>query len=428
MRIFCVSLSCLLFSFTCVARVYRNAILTEDIKTLQINKEGQWNAYPLINLHSDERVHISFDQLSHDYKQYAYRLIHCNADWTNSGLNELEYMEGFSLQDINDYELSEGTLNDYTHYKLELPHERLKLKLSGNYALLLVERDSPEEVLATACFSVLEARIGISSQISTSTDLGHNTSYQQLSFALKTSPNQIERPESDLKILVRQNRRIDNEVFGLRPLMSASNEILYEHLTELIFEGGNEYRRFEINTYKLAGLGVDKIRFKNSAYQAQLLESSLRTQGYTYDKDQNGRFYIRNMDADDDQHTRADYFWVQFSLKVPLALRQSNIYLLGDFTYTSLDEAYRMKYNPETACLENEVLLKQGSYNYLYLSFDKAAYPAGGLKRSNSDPRVGSAFPIEGSYWETENEYQIFVYYRPVGAQYDAMIAYEESK
>lgn len=411
MKSYCILLFCLLL-LPCAAQPYRTTIFAEDIRSLEVNKEGQWNANPVIVLNSGETIHVSFDQLSHEYKRYAYRLIHCNADWTDSGLNELEYLEGFSLQDIDHYYLSEGTLTDYTRYELELPNDQLKLKLSGNYALLLVDRDRQEEILALACFSVLERRISIKAEVNKSTDLGYNTAFQQLNFVLNTSANQIERPESDLKILIRQNRRLDNEVFGLQALMSSANEIRYEHLPELIFEGGNEYRRFEISSYKLSGLGVDKIRYEQPYYHAYLMESTQRNLGYTYDKDQNGRFYVRNMDAEDNQQTRADYIWVHFSLKAPEALNKDGIYLQGDFTYASFDEKFRMHYNSQSGCYENSVLLKQGAYNYQYISVNNSA--------------AGSTLPIEGSYWETENEYQIFVYYRPIGADYDALIAYHE--
>ena len=406
------SLLFFLLLLPCTGQEYNTVIFAEDIRSLQLNKEGQWNANPVIVLNSDETIQISFDQLSHDYKRYAFKLIHCKADWTNSGLNELEYLEGFSLQDIEQYDLSEGTLTDYTHYRLEIPNDELRLKLSGNYVVLIMDRDRQEEILATACFSVTERRISIKAELSKSTDMGYNTAYQQLNFVLNTTANQIERPESDLKILVRQNRRTDNEIFGIQALMTSANEIRYEHLPELIFEGGNEYRRFEISSYKLSGLGVDKIRYEQPYYHAYLMESTQRNLGYTYDKDQNGRFYVRNMDAEDNQQTRADYIWVHFSLKAPEALNKDGIYLQGDFTYASFDEKFRMHYNSQSGCYENSVLLKQGAYNYQYISVNNSA--------------AGSTLPIEGSYWETENEYQIFVYYRPIGADYDALIAYHE--
>ena len=50
--------------------------------------------------------------------------------------------------------------------------------------------------------------------------------------------------------------------------------------------------------------------------------------------------------------------------------------------------------------------MKCGYYNYLYLCADK------------SDPQVGSTMPIEGNYFQTENEYDIWVYYRPTGSRY----------
>ncbi|MFR5942933.1 MAG: hypothetical protein ACLUIE_13980 [Parabacteroides merdae] len=52
---------------------------------------------------------------------------------------------------------------------------------------------------------------------------------------------------------------------------------------------------------------------------------------------------------------------------------------------------------------------KQGSYNYQYLFA-----PDGST--------VGETGPIEGNYYQTQNEYTIYVYYRPMGARYDRLI------
>ena len=66
-----------------------------------------------------------------------------------------------------------------------------------------------------------------------------------------------------------------------------------------------------------------------------------------------------------------------------------------------------MQYNPLTQRYEQAVLLKQGQYNYLYTN--KKGKPLA---------------DIEGNFYETRNEYQIFVYYHPFGARYDQLIGF----
>jgi hypothetical protein len=68
-----------------------------------------------------------------------------------------------------------------------------------------------------------------------------------------------------------------------------------------------------------------------------------------------------------------------------------------------------MEYNVETGAYEKAVMLKQGQYNYQYAFMEK------------EETRT-SLYETEGNFFETENEYTIAVYYRPMGARYDRLI------
>ncbi|MGG2339454.1 hypothetical protein ACE4ZU_26420, partial [Salmonella enterica] len=66
-----------------------------------------------------------------------------------------------------------------------------------------------------------------------------------------------------------------------------------------------------------------------------------------------------------------------------------------------------------TGMYTKRIFLKNGYYNYQYVTQD-----AKGVKQK-ADPAL-----TEGNYWETENEYSIFFYYRPFGARHDELIGY----
>ena len=67
-----------------------------------------------------------------------------------------------------------------------------------------------------------------------------------------------------------------------------------------------------------------------------------------------------------------------------------------------------MKYNAETGQYECDIYLKQGYYNYEYV-----------LKKY--DGETLNRF-IEGTHYQTVNDYYIFIYHRPTGEQYDQLI------
>ncbi|MDD4922721.1 MAG: DUF5103 domain-containing protein, partial [Bacteroidales bacterium] len=222
----------------------------------------------------------------------------------------------------------------------------------------------------------------------------------------------IKQPLNELKIYVRQNRRWDNEVQNMVPMAVSSELIRYEHNKDLIFEGGNEYRRFEMTTHQYPGIGVNSINFIKPYYNVVLMPSEFRSKGYVFDKDQNGRFLIHSQEVLDDL-TGSDYFLVHFSLPMDVPIIDGQIFLNGDLVDNRFGTTSKMLYNFERKAYEKELLLKQGSYNfqYLYLPF----------KSKKATP-----LHLEGSYWETENEYQVYVYYRPAGERYDRLIGFKQ--
>ncbi len=394
------------------AQVYQTETRLETLKTLTTYPDGDWTTLPVLKLGSDNTIEIAFDELSHDYKRYAYRLIHCNADWRRSEMSVLEYMEGFPENDVESGEQSVSTLTLYTHYAFNVPNNNIKLLISGNYAVEVFEKDGNGEAVLTACFMVAENKSLIDATLTATTDVDFKQKHQQLNFTIRPVGLTINQPLNELKVVVQQNHRRDTEVRNISPTNLNGDILQYEHNKDLIFKGGNEYRRFEMTTFKYPGLNVNRVEFFKPFYNVELLPSVKRNTGYTYDKDQNGRFLIHSQEALEDK-TGSDYFLVHFTLPMDNPILDGGFFLNGDFVNNRQDAASKLLYNFETKAYEKTLLLKQGAYNYQYVF-----RPSKGGK-ANADP-------MEGSYWETENEYQIFVYFRPAGERYDRLIGFRQ--
>ncbi len=387
---------------------YYTNVSNKQIKTLQVKVAGEMFSNPCIELNGEDRIEINFDALNSGGVRYAYSLIHCNADWTKSILSPIEYMNGFQGMTIDDFANSMGTTVQYTNYRLLIPNEDVQPKVSGNYALTVYKEDNPAAIVFTACFSVVEPIVGVSASVSGNTDIDTNQSHQQVSFAINNKNFSIPYPQTDLKIWVYQDNRRDNAVTGLQPMSILENQITYSNNQKLIFEAGNEYRRMEFLSNKYNGMHIQNITFHNPYYNVELMKDYKRTsESYQYDQDQDGRFFIRCSNCNDPD-TEADYFIVHFTLACD-EIPEGNVYLNGELYNNVLDNNSKMDYNPETNQYEKAVLLKQGSYNYQYLFV-----PDG--------QTVGETGPIEGNFYQTENEYSIYVYYHPMGTRYDRLI------
>jgi len=397
---------------TANAQVFQTGIKLESLKTLTVYPDGNWAAAPVLTIGTENTIKIAFDELSHDYKRYSYRLIHCNADWKRSEMSVLEYMDGFPENDIEHAEKSVSTLTLYTHYSFTVPNNNIKLLISGNYAVEVFDKDGNGEAILIACFRVTENKSLIEAGLTASTDIDFKQQHQQLNFTFRPMGISINQPLTELKVVVQQNHRRDVEIQNISPTSINGSILNYEHKKELIFKGGNEYRRFEMTTFKYPGLNVNRIEYFKPFYNVELMPFSKRNTGYTFDKDQNGRFLIHSQEALND-NTGSDYFLVHFSLPMENPILDGGFYLVGDFVNNRQDASSKLLYNFESKAYEKSILLKQGAYNFLY-----GFRPSKGGKTTTET--------MDGSYWETENEYQIFFYYHPIGERYDRLIGFRQ--
>ena len=387
---------------------YETRSFSDRFKTLRTQVEGRELFPPIIDLNTNEHITISFDEMTEEVSYLQYSLVHCNADWRPSALSDLEYLDGFNTNPIEEFDFSMATFAHYVHYSLTLPNEDVQFKVSGNYVLLVYPENEPERVLLQVCFSVYENNILVAPSVTSRTDIDYNREHQQVSVTLNANNYRIQNPYNELKVSVTQNGRRDNEVIVNRPLRIQGSQIFFDHDRNLIFEAGNEFRRFEMVATRYAGLGVSNIYHFDPYYHVELTPVKPRSESsYLYDQTQNGRFVIRQSGASNSD-TEADYFVVHFTLDSD-PIPGGKIYIDGELTNHLYSPYNEMVYNPQNEQYEKTLLLKQGSYNYQYLFLPDGA-------------RTATAAPVEGNYYQTVNEYLVKVYHRAPGERYDRLI------
>lgn len=394
--------------FSGLAQKYRTDTFSDRVKTLRVNIMDSWDSPPIIPLEGEDWVEVSFDILGAEPERLTYTLTHCDAEWRKSSLIESEFMSGFQHNPIDDYANSFNTTMDYVNYRVTFPNENIFLKISGNYVVQVFAQND-EFPLLTACFSVIEQEASIDMQVTSLTDKGMNTKFQAVNFEVAYG-NDVRTPAQDLKVFVRQNYRLDNEANLVQPLSFGNQRLTYQHNPKLIFEGGNEYRSFEMTTNRYSGLNIETIEYHSPYYHVILKPYGFRTFSYSYNQDINGRFYIRTLEGTDFD-LESDYRFVHFFLPCEKPL-QEDVHILSGIFQNILDKRSQMEYSDIDKGYIKTLLLKEGYYDYLYVT-------------KKSADSAGSQDLIEGSFYETENEYQIYVYFRPMGARYDKLIGYK---
>ena len=389
----------------------RNRILNPDIASLQVVAGNNWLSMPVIALGEGVPVNIAFDDLTHEYRRYAYKVEHCNADWSTSGdLFVSDYIDGFNTDNVIEHvEQSINTNMLYTHYRFQIPNERCKLTMSGNYRVTIYDANDDDKAVAECCFMVVEPRMGIKLSVDANTDKGINSRWQQVAMEVKYGGGlSVTDVQRQIYTVVMQNGRWDNAVVNAKPQFVMGDGLRWSHNAQLVFEAGNEYRKFEMLDVRQANMGVEKIDWDGEAYHAYLWPDEPRG-SYVFDEDANGAFYIRNSDNRENNST-SQYVHVHFTLRSPRL--EGDVFVNGVWTNDQLAAPYKMQYDEGAQCYRLSLLLKQGYYSYQYM-WQK---PNGQI----------ATVPSEGSFYQTENRYQALVYYRKLGERADRLVGFAE--
>lgn len=390
----------------------RNEILDKNIASLQVLANNDWLSLPIINLRENDFINISFDDLTHEYHRYCYKIEHCEADWKiSSGLFESDYIDGFaSGNTIDNIQESINTVHLYTHYAFTFPNDKCRPKLSGNYRVTIYGENDEKHVICKAYFMIVDPSMAVHLNVTTNTDIDINGRHQQVGMTVDYGNNTVSNPQTQIKTVVMQNCRWDNAVINARPQYIKANGLQWNHCRDYIFDGGNEYRKFETLDVTHTTMGLESINWDGQNYHAWVWTDEARP-SYIYDKDANGAFMIRNSDNIDNDIT-SEYVITHFRLKTPQVTYP--IYINGFFTDDRFLPEYEMKWNDTKQQYESELLLKQGYYSYQYLMMKED----GKLK----------PVPSEGSFSQTENTYQALVYFKANGDRTDRLVGYAFGK
>lgn len=385
-----------------------NSIHKDYIKTAIISKNQSKEIIaenPLIDFNNQDNYFLSFDDLSLKYTNYSLRIIHCQADWTPSNLSDIEYLSDFNDIPLRESQNSMGTKIPYIHYQIALP----KTRISGNFiAQVYVNRNKKDTVL-TKRFSVYQTELQIAAKISFAKRNEYRLSHQSIELTLSYPDQLLLSDEDNLSIVLRKNSNTTNLLTHLpKPQVNG-----YERkLTYLFFDneniipGGNEYRMVDIRSTQQKLSFVSNIQaFESYSLITTHPETPQGNYSYTQKMDMNGGIVLENYE-NPENILLADYVWCQFIFK-SRKWEDEEIYIqIADRLFEKRQDQL-MVYDEAKGIYYKKLLLKQGIYNYQYLSNNL---------QNNS---------LEGNYSQTENQYDILVYFRKPGQRFDSLIGFQ---
>lgn len=392
---------------------FENRTYIEGITSIKLTPADAPLGYPILELNSGQQLKLVFDDLTHNDNRYLkYTVIHCTHDWRPSDLIPFDYIDGFEEDEINTHSYSFNTIQSYVKFELVFPNDMLRITKSGNY-LLFVYEDTPENPILTRRFMVKESQgAAITGYVHAASDVQYRNTGQEVDFIAYTGSYSIHNPAQYLHATIVQNGRWDNAIIGLRYRSGKPGEYSFDYDdNENSFFGSSEFRIFSTKSTRYTADHIASIGYRNGVNSAMVMEDIARPFGsYQGKTTLKGKCYWENEDYIGEN--REDYIETKFSLKCEFPVTDGSLYVFGELTDWKITDEAKLEYNEMSGYWETTLLLKQGYYNYQYVY----------IKDGTSD--IDATY-IEGSHWETSNDYGVYLYLFDESALYDRLIGAE---
>ncbi|WP_411030329.1 DUF5103 domain-containing protein [Spongiimicrobium sp. 3-5] len=391
-----------LFSAPLFCQVQEELDPPNNIKSI-VFKGTTEDQFPIAQL--GETILLEFDDILANEQDYYYKLVHCDYDWTVSDLLKSQYLVGTDNQRIIDYENSYTTLQPYSNYRLSIPNNNVRLKVSGNYLIEIY--NNRYELQFSRRFVIYKDLVRVGAYVKRSRDFNYLNEKQVVQFSINATNFPLVNPKKEVKVAILQNYHWPTALYNVKPQFTLGNELVYKYDQETSFFGGNEFLNFDTKDLRAPSAIISRIELRDIYNHYLFTDRYRHERPYTYFPDINGDFVIRTLQGRDVSR-EAEYTNIHFSLPYEPELGLDNVYIFGKFNNYALNDENKMTYNEDTGKMEASLKLKQGFYNYKYV-----------IERDNETVDLNT---VCGNFHFTENNYTILVYYRNFGDLYDSVI------
>ncbi|MGK9368906.1 type IX secretion system plug protein domain-containing protein [Melioribacter sp. Ez-97] len=363
-----------------------------DIKSLKVYSTGDETSFPLIDAKAEPKqtITIEFDVDSDSAPNLNIIFRFCDKNWK-------PYEDAFLLNQrynteyyLNFQRLPLHIEGARYHYAGVFPNKNVTFPFSGKWKFYIVDSYDPAIVFAEGNFYVVYPEIKPITVLHKERFQGNEPDIPALARTISINtefriPDSL-YPSEILGVEIIENRKIGYPVI-IDPAHT-DDERFYEWNGNDEFKfiarnirPGNEYRQTDLRDYNI---------YNAKEVYAQF--DGIETSDFFHKrkKDLNGGSILTNYKSD-----YAEYLYVTFRIRPPEDI-QAPVYLTGAFNNWRILPDYEMY--DDNGLLYLTLELKRGIYDYQYVTAYDITQP--------------DWYILEGNFWETVNEYHIFIYYK----------------
>lgn len=352
-----------------------------------------------------QNIVLEFDDLQNDRNSYYARLIHCNHDWSRSQLRDLDILRDYNEFPINDYSFSINSRIPYVHYRFPVP----PVRLPGNYLLVVYRNGDRNDIVLSRRILIYQSLMMLVEEDNMA-GLGNlKTTNQALNFMVGYARMEVLNPSTSVHLTIRQNQRWDNARTDVKPsfIREDIKQLEYRFFDmDHTFSAGNEFRFVDFRSLNSPGINTQRLDRSQDPYELYVVPDAPRgNSAYTQFPDKNGAFVIENLDNRMEPWITCNYVNANFTLRSPQL--SEDVYVIGGFNSWKQDDENKMTWSD--GVYSAKLLLKQGFYDYQYWVKPSA--------------KINGNY-LEGNHFQTENLYEVLVYYRPFQPNADLLVGY----
>lgn len=349
----------------------RFAVQVNRAKTVQLYRGSNERSLPILRLSGSQTLTLAFDLIGESSGPVSVYFYHADRAWERD-ITASRFLTGFQSDVVLDYQPSTGTEVNYTHYSYTFPNDDIQFETSGNFIVRVTEQGREGAVLFERPFFVTEGAGSLSLSVEGLVVTGQREPSDR-PIASYVPPSDLGGTRFDYNVCFARNGELTTTRCADRSRLRPSDGVDFELSRERAYTPSPSRHALDLSQLRV-GPRIERVDRSMSPFEVLLEPDYARFAGTPFQNPLDGQILVGDaLSAFANPNTSAEYVQTTFAFVPPGETPvQGEIVIAGGFTGDQVDTDNRMAWIETRGRYEGDFLLKQGQYEYFYVTDDAA--------------------------------------------------------